>query len=52
MIYQIDTGFACAGIVVKDNRVIDAAPIFRWMKGKTLDQVKRWGKIITIVPVC
>lgn len=41
-IYQITLSYACAGIILKDNIVIKTAPIFHWMKGKTLEQVKIW----------
>jgi len=41
-LYQITLSYACAGIVVKDNKVIDVAPIFIWMKGKNMNQVKNW----------
>jgi len=42
---QIDTGYACAGIIVKQGIVCVTAPIFKWMKGKRWDQVKTWRKI-------
>lgn len=34
--------YACYGIEVEGDRVVDAAPIARWMIGKTLDEVTRW----------
>jgi hypothetical protein len=35
MIYQIDSGYFCAGVEVENGRCIYAAPIVRWMMGKT-----------------
>lgn len=42
---QIDTGYACAGIIVRDGRVVEAAPIFRWMLGKKWFDVVNWRNI-------
>jgi len=48
-LYQIDTGYACAGVIVNaDNIVIQTAPIFRWMIGKPTSQIKKWKKIKAI----
>jgi hypothetical protein len=41
-LYQITLSYACAGIVVQDNIVIKTAPIFNWMIGKKLNQIKTW----------
>ena len=46
--YRIDTGYACAGILTDDDVVYYAAPIFRWMTGKSIEEVKRWKKIKSI----
>jgi hypothetical protein len=52
-LYQIDIGHAVAGIVVSCGVVTESAPIFSWMKNKTLDSIKIWvqKKHGTIVPV-
>lgn len=43
---QIDTGYACGGVELDDSGVvIDAAPIFQWMIGKTWCEVQHWKKI-------
>lgn len=52
-LYQITLSYACAGIVLENQIVTKTAPIFNWMKGKNIDQVKNWvdkkqGKIIKI----
>jgi len=52
MLLQVDTGYACAGVVVNgDDIVVDAAPIFRWMKGKAWSSVKHWRKIRSVTRV-
>ena len=43
---QIDTGYACAGIFVSSNEIVlDTAPVFKWMIGKKLEDIKKWKKI-------
>ena len=45
-LYTVCTDYACAGIEVDEKGiVIDAAPIFSWMIGKTFIEVKKWQKI-------
>lgn len=48
-LYQIDTGYACGGIEVLQNQIILTAPIFKWMVGKTIEDIKQWKKIKHIV---
>lgn len=48
MLYFIDTGYAYGGIIVEDDICIKAAPIFKWMIGKKLSEIKKWKKIISI----
>jgi len=49
MLIQIDTGYACAGAEV-DSRgiVLDAAPIFAWMIGKSFNEIRKWKHIKSI----
>ena len=43
--YQISpSNLACFGVVVKNSIVTSAAPIGKWMQGKTLEKVKAWVK--------
>lgn len=43
MLYQIILNYACFGIIVsEDDKIIDSAPIGRWMIGRDLKDVKRW----------
>ena len=52
-LYQITLPYACAGIIIENNIVVKAAPIFNWMKGKNLNEIKRWvnNKKGTIIKV-
>lgn len=44
-LWQIDVGYACAGILVDEASVVrHAAPIFKWMKGKSILEIERWVK--------
>ena len=47
-VYLIDTGYACAGISVKNGKVVETSPIFHWMLGKSLDTIMRWKRIKNI----
>lgn len=48
-VFQIDTGYACAAIVVEGSVVVEAAPIFRWMVGKQLAEVEQWPRILSCI---
>lgn len=39
---QVDVGYACFGVVVEGGKVVDAAPIGRWMIGKDEGVVRAW----------
>jgi len=42
-LWQIDVGYACAGVVTDEKGIIRvAAPIFKWAKGKTISEIERW----------
>lgn len=42
-LFQIDLPYACFGIEVKDNKkIINAAPIGKWMIGKDLHKITIW----------
>lgn len=48
----IDVGYAFAGIIINDKGCcVEAAPIYKWMKGKSMPQIKKWKKIkeVTLV---
>lgn len=43
----IDTGYACGGVVVREGKVVDAAPIFRkWAVGLTEPALRRRARVI------
>lgn len=50
-LYQVDTGYACAGVVVENDIVMETAPIFKWMIGKDWSSVSKWKKIVKIEEV-
>ena len=41
-LWRVTTAYACGGIIVELGVVVETAPIFRWMFGKTLEEVRRW----------
>jgi hypothetical protein len=41
-LYQITLSYACGGVVIQNNLVIRTAPIFNWMLGKDLNEIKNW----------
>jgi hypothetical protein len=43
-LYQIDTVYYCAGLVVESRRVTQAAPVLRWALGKPWTEVERWAR--------
>lgn len=50
-IYQVDTGEARGGVVVRDGVVTEAAPVHRWMVGKRWCDVGQWRRIKTVVEI-
>ena len=45
MWYWINVGYACGGIKVENDIVVETAPIYRWMKRNNWSDVKKWRKI-------
>lgn len=50
-VFQIDTGYACGGIVIVDDVCTDAPSIYRWMVGKRLEEIMRWARIKTLTEI-
>lgn len=54
MLYWIDTKYACFGLIVDHNVIVDAPPIAKWTIGKDINYVinyykyKKKGKAIKI----
>ena len=42
ILYRIVLPYACGGLIVRDNIIIDSAPIFKWMINKRLSEIKKW----------
>ncbi len=51
MLYQLTTTYACAGIWVDERRIVDAAPIYRNLIGKTARELVRHQSYVACVPV-
>lgn len=45
IMYTIDTGFANAGVIVKDGIIIESAPIFKKFMGQPIDNLLRWKAV-------
>jgi hypothetical protein len=41
-LYQITLSYACAGVIIRKGRVVEAAPILAWMVGRTVATVRLW----------
>lgn len=39
-LWQITTPIFCGGVVTRDGIIIQAAPCFAWMRGKSLDKLR------------
>lgn len=52
-LYRITTDYGVGGVIIANGKVARSAPIFRWMKGKTLTEITAWveSKNGTIEPV-
>ena len=42
ILYQVNLPYAVFGIVVINNVVHEAAPMGKWMKGKSLEYIEGW----------
>jgi hypothetical protein len=49
ILYLVDTGFACAGVVVNQyDIIVETAPIFHWARGKPIETLRKWKKVKSI----
>ena len=46
--YWIDTGWACGGLVVKEGKVVDSAPIFRKFRGQTITHLAQHYSVVAL----
>lgn len=53
-LYQVKFAGVCAGVFVENGVVVDAAPIYGWTVGITLEKLIQWVKVrggeVTSVP--
>lgn len=40
-LFWVDTGYACGGVICQNGRVIEAAPIYRWMVGRSMAEIEK-----------
>jgi len=54
-LYRVTLPYACCGFLLEDGRVVEAAPIIGWMKGRTLATVELWihkkGGKLELIPM-
>ena len=43
-LYWINLSYACFGIIVKNNKVVETAPIGKWMIKKDISFIVNWIK--------
>lgn len=43
--WWIDTRWGCGGIGVEDGCVVDSAPIFKKLRGQTLEKLRRTYRV-------
>ena len=41
-LYRVELPYATFGIIVANHKVVDSAPIGKWMIGKKIGNVKLW----------
>lgn len=45
MLYWIDTGFACGGVIVNDGIITSGAPIFKKFFGQPVKNILSWRAV-------
>lgn len=38
-LYYLDTKYGCGGVIVKNEKVVETCPLYKWMLGKSIGQV-------------
>lgn len=38
-LYYLDTKYGCGGVIVKNEKVVETCPLYKWMMGKPIGQV-------------
>ena len=41
-LYRVKLRYACYGVITRNRRVVECAPIAAWMKGRDITYVKQW----------
>lgn len=50
-VYMITLDYACAAIITVNGLITNEAPIFKWMFGKTLQEIKPWLREKKVIKV-
>lgn len=50
-LFQLTTTYACAGIYVSERVIVDAAPVFRKLIGKTAREIVSHPTYVCCIPV-
>lgn len=45
IVYWIDTGWACGGVIVENDVIIGGAPIFKRFFGQPIINLLNWGQV-------
>lgn len=43
--YWIDTGWACGGVIVCDDIIVESAPIFKRFIGQPVVNILNWNQV-------
>ena len=43
-LYHITLHYMCAGVIVRNGRIVKAAPILGWSRGKRIEDLEKWVK--------
>ena len=44
-LYWIDTGWACGGVIVNKNIIVETAPIFSKFMGQSINKLLNWKQV-------
>lgn len=47
-LWQIDSGYACAGVITENGKIIETAPIFKTLLGKNIAVISYKKTLVAI----
>ena len=42
MLYRIVTPYFVAGVIVRNGKIVEAAPILNWSRGRSIKSLENW----------